>query len=320
MTVVVIGASGYLGEYVTAELLDRGTDVVAFDLSPSDEMRSRAATTAELSVERGDMRSFASLSELLTTYDVDGIIQLAYYGTPENGLLDSAEANPYEASNTNVKGFNNVVEAARQFDVDSVVWASSTVVYGPPSYYENLGIGRVDEDSPTAPESLYGACKVKNEFVASHYREQYGLDIAGIRLPLIYGPNRYPGAQPFIVEMFDVAASGGSITLADGDTTWDLLYERDVGPLFAETLEAGSYDEDVYNIIGHTVTVRELASFAAAEGAPGATIEVRDGADPVLPAPLDDSNFRSEFPFEPSYDAEAAVADYLETIRRGESA
>lgn len=316
MTVVVIGASGYLGEYVVDELLDREYEVVGFDLTPSDALESRAARTEALAIERGNMRSFAALSNVLTTYDVDGVVQLAYYGTPENGLLDSAEENPYEASNTNVEGFNNVLEAARQFDVDTVVWASSTVVYGPPSYYEDLSIEKVGEESPTAPESLYGACKVKNEYVASHYREEYDLDVAGIRLPLIYGPNRYPGAQPFIVEMFDVAASGGTITLEDGDTTWDLLYERDVGPLFAAMLEAGSFDEDVYNVYGHTVTVRELAELAAAAGHEDATIEVRDGEAAVLPAPLDDSRFRSEFAFEPGYDAEAAVTDYLETVRR----
>jgi nucleoside-diphosphate-sugar epimerase len=218
MTVAVIGASGYLGEYVTDELLDRGYEVVAFDLQPSEAINSRAAESGALTVERGDMQSFATLSRMLTRYDVDSIIQLAYYGTPENGLLDSAQQNPYEATNTNVKGFNNIVEAARQFDIDSVVWASSTVVYGPPEYYEYLGIDSVDEESPTAPESLYGSCKVMNEHVAEHYRDEYDLDIAGIRLPLIYGPNRYPGAQPFIVEMFEVAASGGSVTLSDGDT------------------------------------------------------------------------------------------------------
>jgi len=315
MVVAVIGASGYLGEYVTDELLDRGYEVVAFDLKPGEAITSRAAESDALNIERGDMRSFASLSRILTQYDVDSIIQLAYYGTPENGLLDSAQQNPHKASNTNVEGFNNIVEAARQFDVDSVVWASSTVVYGPPEYYENLGIDSIDEDSPTAPESLYGSCKVMNEHVAEHYRDECDLDIAGIRLPLIYGPNRYPGAQPFIVEMFEVAASGGSITLSDGDTSWDLLYERDVGPLFAEVLEAAPYDHSVYNIYGHTVTVSELSALAAEKGHRETDIEVGSGSDPVLPSPLDDSRFRFEFEFEPSFDADAAVQDYLDTLR-----
>lgn len=314
MAVVVIGASGYLGEHVTNELLARGHEVIAFDLAPEEGLTSRAADADRLTVERGDMRSFAALSRLLATSDVDGVIQLAYYGTPETGLLDSAQQNPYAASNANVEGFNNVVEAARQFDVDPVVWASSTVVYGPPEYYERLDIEQVDETSPTAPESMYGACKVMNEHVARHYRDAYGMNVAGLRLPLVYGPNRYPGAQPFIVDMFEVSADGGSIRLSDGDTTWDLLYERDVGPLFASVLESAPYERSVYNVYGHTVTVSELAELAASAGDPETAIRVDNGSDAVLPAPLDDSRFRAEFAFEPSYNAESAVNDYLSTL------
>jgi nucleoside-diphosphate-sugar epimerase len=315
MAVIVIGASGYLGEYVVDELLTQEYDVVAFDLSSSDAIDSRAADSEQLTVELGDMCTFATLSRLLTSYDVEGIIQLAYYGTPENGLLDSAQERPYEASNSNVKGLNNVIEVARQFDVHSVVWASSTVVYGPPEYYDRLNIHQVDEDSPTAPTSIYGSCKVLNEDIAAHYRDAYGMNVAGIRLPLIYGPDRYPGAQPFIVEMFEVAADGGSITLTNGDTTWDLLYEKDVGPLFVSMLEAVPYNEPVYNVYGHTVTVSDLAELAESAGHPDARIQVDDGSAAVLPAPLDDSRFRDEFSFEPSYDAESAVNDYLATLQ-----
>jgi len=313
MSVLVIGSSGYLGEYVVDELLGRGHAVVGFDRRSSDTGGHRESQ--QYTFERGDMTRFADLSDVITDHDVDAAVQLAYYGTPENGLLDSAEQEPYTASNTNVAGFNNVLECVRQFDLESLVWASSTVVYGSPSYYADLDIETVDEESPTRPESLYGACKVKNEYVASMYREQYDLDVAGIRLPLIYGPNRYPGAQPFIVEMFDTVAAGGEIALEDGDTTWDLMYERDIGPLFASVLEAGSYDHPAYNVAGHTVTVRELATLATEIGPDEATVSVGDGDGAVLPAPLDESRFRDEFQFRPSYDAERSVRDYLATIR-----
>jgi len=312
MSVLVIGSSGYLGEYVVDELLSRGHDVVGFDLRATEDRGRRERDG--YAFERGDMTSFADISDAITAHDVDAAVQLAYYGTPENGLLDSAEQAPYTASNTNVTGFNNVLECARQFDLDALVWASSTVVYGPPSYYDELGIEPVDEESPTNPTSLYGACKEHNEYVADMYRREYGLDVAGIRLPLIYGPRRYPGAQPFIVEMFDTVAGGGSIDIDDGDTTWDLLYERDVGPLFASVLEAGEYERSVYNVFGHTVTVRELASLALEFGPDDAEVSVADGDAAVLPAPLGDSRFRAEFEYRPRYNAESAVEDYLNTI------
>ncbi|MUW13673.1 NAD-dependent epimerase/dehydratase family protein [Halorubrum sp. CBA1125] len=311
MTVLVIGSSGYLGEYVVSELLRRDHDVVGFDLQPGDvDGRNEDNYT----FERGDMTSFADLSDVITSHDVTAAIQLAYYGTPENGLLDSAEDDPYHASNTNVTGFGNVLEATRQFDLDSLVWASSTVVYGTPEYYDELGFDTVDEESPTAPNSLYGACKSHNEYLSSMYREEYDLDIAGIRLPLIYGPSRYPGAQPFIVEMFETVAAGGRIELHDGETTWDLLYERDTGPLFASVLETGEFEHAIYNIVGHTVTVRELAALAEAEAPEGAAVSVADGDNAPIPAPLDDSRFHAEFEYRPAYDAERAVRDYIDTL------
>jgi len=319
MSVVVIGASGYLGRYVTRELLDRGRHVVAFDLDPSPDLQDGARSSGSLSVVQGDMTSFADVSDAVTAHDATEIIQLAYFGTPTTGLLHAAEEHPYRASNTNVTGFNNVLEAARQLGVGAVVSASSTVVYGPPDYYDRLGVETVDEESPTAPASLYGSCKVHNEYVAGMYRDSYGLDVACLRLPLVYGPSRYPGAQPFIVDMFEAASAGGDISLDDGDTTWDLIYERDVGPLFAGTLEAAPYAETAYNVVGHTVTVRELADLAREHGHPEARIEVNDGADAPIPAPLDDSRLREEVGFEPEYDAETAVRDYFRTLSgRGE--
>ena len=204
MTVAVTGASGYLGEYVTDELLRRGRDVVAFDISPSTRLEARAADTPALAVERGDMTAFADVSNAVTEHDVSEVVHLAYFGVAKPGLMHAAEEQPYRAAATNVTGFDNVVEAARQLELDTVVAASSTVVYGPPSYYDELGIDVVDETAPMAPETMYGACKVMNEHVAAKYRELYDLDLACVRLPLIYGPNRYEGAAPFIVELFEI--------------------------------------------------------------------------------------------------------------------
>lgn len=320
MTVAVIGASGYLGRYVTDELLDRGRNVVAFDLNPSAELSDQMDNSNALTVDRGDMTSFADITDVITSHGVTEIVQLAYFGTPTTGLLHAAEEYPYQSSNANVTGFNNVVEASRQLDVETVVSASSTVVYGPPSFYSNLDIDTVDEESPTDPESLYGACKAHNEYIAGMYREQYSLDLACIRLPLIYGPRRYPGAQPFVVEMFETAARGGKLTLNGGDSTWDLLYERDVGPLFADVLKVGSYDHTVYNVVGHTVTVRELAALAEEHGDSAADIHVKGGDEAPLPAPLDDSRLREELCFEPAYDTERAVVDYLETLAERDDA
>lgn len=310
MSVGVIGASGYLGQYVVDELRTQDRPVVGFDISPSDELLSRAETDDDLDVVRGDMTDYSELTELVTAHGVDELIQLAYFGGSNPGLMKPAGNHPYKASNTNVTGINNILELIRQFDLDSAVFASSTVVYGSPDFYADLGIEKVDETSPNHPESVYGACKLHNEHLVRKYRDMYGVDVTCLRIPLIYGPERYGGAAPFLVELFETAASGGSMKIDDGDTTWDLLYEKDIGPLFTSVLAEGSYPHTAYNIIGHSVTSRELAETALAHGHPDASFTIDGGATNEVP-PVDDSRFRETFSFRPEYTGSKAAADYL---------
>jgi nucleoside-diphosphate-sugar epimerase len=314
MTVGVIGASGYLGQYVTDELLERGRSVVAFDIDPSDALADRAAGTDQLAISRGDMTTFADLSALVTEHDVDELVHLAYFGGSSPGLLEPAGNNPFTASNTNVTGFNNVLEVGRQFDLETVVCAGSTVVYGERAFYDELGIETVDEDSPLEPTTVYGACKLHNEHIARKYRQTYDLDVTCIRLPLIYGPERYGGAAPFLVDLFETAAEGGEMTVEEGDRTWDLLYERDIGPLFASVLERGTFPDTAYNVIGHSVSSRELATLAEQYGHPETDMTVSSGDSSEIP-PVDDTLFRGTFEFRPQFDAEQAAADYLNSAR-----
>lgn len=310
MPVGVIGASGYLGRYVVDELRDRGRAVVGFDISPSEELEARADRSDDLTVVRGDMTDYAELTELVTAHGVDDLVQLAYFGGSNPGLLQPAGNHPYQASNTNVTGINNVLELVRQFDIDSAVFAGSTVVYGSPEFYADLGIETVDEGSPNHPETVYGACKLHNEHLVRKYRDAYGVDVTCLRIPLIYGPERYGGAAPFLVELFETAATGGSMTVENGDTNWDLLYEKDIGPLFTSVLEAGSYPHTAYNVIGHSVTGRELAETAMQHGQPDASFTVRSGEANDVP-PVDDGRFRETFAFRPEYTAARAAEDYL---------
>lgn len=310
MSVGVIGASGYLGQYVVDELRNQDRPVVGFDISPSDELESRAKTDDDLEVVRGDMTNYSELTEVVTTHDVDEIIQLAYFGGSNPGLMKPAGNHPYKASNTNITGINNILELIRQFDLDSAVFASSTVVYGSPDFYSDLGIEKVDETSPTHPESVYGACKLHNEHLVSKYRDMYGVDVTCLRIPLIYGPERYGGAAPFLVELFETAGSGGSMEIDDGDTTWDLLYEKDIGPLFTSVLEEDSYPHTAYNIIGHSVTSRELAETTLEHSHQDTSFTIDGGVKNEVPL-VDDSRFRETFDFRPEYSGSKAAEDYL---------
>jgi len=314
MAVAITGAAGFLGKQVTRTLRDRGRAVVALDLKPGEALRKLAEGDSDLHIVEGDMTSFPQISNLITQHDVRAIIPLAYFDAPTENLIGAAKQRPYEAAIANEVGFDNVLEIGRQHDIETIVWPSSAVVLGTSAYYADLGIETVDEESPTTATSLYGACKLKNEYVARVYRDAYNMDIAGLRLPLVYGPDRPAGGQPFITDLFEVAAAGGDITISDSDTTWELLYVKDVGTLFADVLEADSYPDDVYNVGGYTITVRELVDLVRDAAHPDATISVEPGADEMLAAPLDNSRLHATVDFDPAWPPKRAVDDFLDEL------
>lgn len=314
MTVLVTGAAGFLGESVTAELRERGRQVVGLDVHLDDSLRERAAADDGLDLVRGDATAFPQITNAITEFEVTDVVPLAYFDVPTENLIGAAKQRPYEATIANEKVIANVLEAARQLELESVVWPSSGTVYGPPSYYDDLGIDSVDETSPTQPSSLYAACKVKNEFVADVYRDQYDLSITALRLPLVYGPGRPEGGFAFITDLFEVAVTGGSITIEDGDTLWDLMYKRDVGRLFAHLVEAGSFEHSVYNVVGHTVTVRQLVERVRDIAHADAEIAVEPGDGAFVPAPLDTSRLDDEFDFRERYPPEEAVSDFVGSL------
>jgi len=86
----------------------------------------------------------------------------------------------------NVTGTVNIFEAARDHDLDRVVYASSSSVYGKPNYLP------YDEEHPTEPVSPYGASKLAGEHYARVYDEVYGLPTVALRYFTVYGPRMRP--------------------------------------------------------------------------------------------------------------------------------
>lgn len=298
--VLVTGASGFLGEAVRRSLAAAGADPVPTDARPAPDVRA-------VDVCRPD-----ELDEVVA--GVDAVVHLAAMGVSDQGLVAGADADTARAVRVNVEGFVHVVQAAARHGVRRVVWSSSTTVYGPAGDYDR---DRIDEAAPLRPTTAYGATKAACEHMGAVLSTRLGLPVVSLRLPMVYGPDRwYGGSQKPLVELTAALRTGGQASVAvwSGDADW--IHVNDSADALT-ALALGDATGSAYHVVGHRGSLAELAgALVAAAGNPTtAVVQAVPGGAPDIPA-IDDAALRRDTGFSPRYpDAASGAASYLSPER-----
>jgi UDP-glucuronate 4-epimerase len=193
--VLVTGAAGFIGFHLARRLLDDGVGVIGIDnLNAYYDIGLKKARLKELADQRDftfvkmDLADQKELQRLFGEYRFDVVVNLA----AQAGVRYSLE-NPQAYVNSNLVGFVNILECCRYSQIDHLVFASSSSVYGantrmPFSVHHN-----VDH-----PVSLYAATKKANELMAHTYSHLYGLCCTGLRFFTVYGPWGRPDMALFL--------------------------------------------------------------------------------------------------------------------------
>ena len=193
--VLVTGAAGFIGFYVSKRLIERGDEVIGLDnLNDYYDVGLKKARLAQLEGKRGFRFVHAALEDrggisgLFREGRFDKVINLAAQAGVRYSLV-----NPYAYVDSNLSGFINILEGCRHHHVKHLVFASSSSVYGantkmPFSIHHN-----VDH-----PVSLYAATKKANELMAHTYSHLYKLPCTGLRFFTVYGPWGRPDMALFL--------------------------------------------------------------------------------------------------------------------------
>jgi UDP-glucuronate 4-epimerase len=185
MKFLVTGAAGFIGFHTAVRLLDRGETVVGVDnLNGYYDPSLKEARLTILQGRKGftfyrqDIADRGAMAKLFNSERPDKVIHLAAQAGVRPG---SADANAYIDSN--IVGTQNVLEGCRHTNVQHLVLASSSSVYG-----ANTAMPFSVHDNVDHPLSLYGATKKSNELAAHAYAHLYGLPVTGLRFFTVYGP------------------------------------------------------------------------------------------------------------------------------------
>jgi nucleoside-diphosphate-sugar epimerase len=246
MSVLVIGATGFIGPRLIRRLVARGQTVTGMDLNPGAAPFGGAPIGAP--VRRGDVTQFEDVMRTILDVKPERVINLAYG-------LGAGEGNPHQVMRLDVLGMDNVFEACRLAGVRRVVYASSIAVSGQQSHF---GDRLVNEDDPVYGTSQYAVHKIFNEFQARKYIKNYGMSIVGVRPANVTGPDKVRGSVDHVQIMTD-AARGRPVHLPQQGLMRLLVHVEDMAEIFARILLAEAPRHSLYNSGGIPVSLGELA-------------------------------------------------------------
>ena len=202
MTVLVTGAAGFIGAGVCERLLARGEQVVGVDnLNPYYDPALKQARLQRLEAQAAasgcpsawrfqqlDLADGPALAALLADVGPCRVIHLA----AQAGVRYSLE-NPGAYVQSNLVAMGHVLEGCRHQQVEHLVYASSSSVYG-----GNRNLPFSEAQPVNHPVSLYAATKKANELMAHTYSHLYGLPATGLRFFTVYGPWGRPDMAPML--------------------------------------------------------------------------------------------------------------------------
>ncbi len=195
MKLLLTGCAGFIGMHVAKSLLDQQIEVLGIDnLNDYYDPELKNARVAELArfsnftFKQVDIADAGSLRKAVVAYKPSRILHLA----AQAGVRYSI-SNPQVYVQSNLVGFGNILELARHLEVEHLVFASSSSVYG-----ANTKMPFTESDSVDHPVSLYAATKKSNELMAHSYSHLYGLPVTGLRFFTVYGPWGRPDMSPWL--------------------------------------------------------------------------------------------------------------------------
>lgn len=256
-TIIITGVAGFIGHAIAVKLLSKGHTIIGIDhmhgegeiLTIKERRLSELISKPSFKLIKQDIINSSWKKELEQVH-CDLIIHLAAFA----GVRRSMQY-PMECLQTNVIGFNSVLDFANSKGIRKVIYASSSSVYGDIS----VSTKSTEQTTTNLATSIYSASKKSNELLAHAYSYNFGIQTIGLRFFSVFGPFGRPDMAPWIFAD-SISKQKESVIYSNGEMRRDFTYIDDVTEAIHMIIEKEipSYCE-VYNIgSSHPYSVMDL--------------------------------------------------------------
>lgn len=253
--ILITGGAGFIGSNVVDYLISiNHPNITVLDNLQTGSLSNIEKHLNKINFIKGDITNFVTC--LNATKNCDIILHQAALGSVPRSI-----EKPLDTHNTNVTGFINMLEAAKQNNVKRFVYASSSSVYG-----NDTTLPKIEEHVGT-PLSPYAVSKKTNELYADVFSNLYNLQIIGLRYFNVFGPKQNPnGPYAAVIPIFinNILNNKQSHIFGDGTNQRDFTFVNNVvnANLLAATTQNKHALNQVYNIAyGSTKSINNLYAF-----------------------------------------------------------
>lgn len=250
---LVTGGLGFIGSHIVKTLVDNDAKLVRV----LDNLTTGNISNLEGYLDKIDLVPGSITNEFIVEQAMIGIDYVSHQAAKVS--VPRSVEYPLECLDTNVNGFNLLIDSARKNKILGFVYASSSAVYGDNESYLS------EYNSPVSSnKSPYASSKYLNEVMSRMYSEVYNFHSIGLRYFNVYGPNQNPkGAYASVIPKFmtNILNKSNSIIFGDGTQTRDFVYvgtvvEANINALF---LSQSITSSDVINVAtGGSMSVNDL--------------------------------------------------------------
>ncbi|SDM87714.1 NAD dependent epimerase/dehydratase, LLPSF_EDH_00030 family [Daejeonella rubra] len=272
--ILITGADGFIGSHLVELLLEQGASVKAFVYYNSfnswgwlDTLTNEQKSKIE--IFSGDIRDpngvRTAMKDCQVVFHLAALIAIPFsYHSPDSYI------------DTNVKGTLNIIQAAKDFNVERLIVTSTSEVYGTARYVP------IDENHPKQPQSPYSASKIGADSIAESFYRSFNLPLTIVRPFNTYGPRQ--SARAVIPTIITQLLNGiQQIKLGDITPTRDLLYVRDTANGFLEIAKSDK-------LIGHECNIATQSEISVGDLA----LELINQINPNARIIMDEQRLRPE--------------------------